>query len=475
VRLAALREFGLDLEICSCANKVMNKPFQISRRSFVKRCAATAAATGLPLWFVERELAYAQDAAPTARPSTSPNSRPGIALIGMGGRMGNDGGDASRHGDILAVCDVDEGRASSAARRYTSNGKTPAKFGDFRKAIAVPGVDIVVQATPDHWHTLVNLAAAKARKDIFSEKPLTLTLNEGPLVVKAVRENKVVFQTGTQQRSDHRFHLACELVRNEVIGKLKTVTVWVPAGLKAGPFKTVAVPAGFDWDFWLGQAPKEEYLRERCQDGNFRWWWDYSGGPVTDWGAHHNDIARWGIGQDGPIAVEATVLTPPIPGGYTTPSTYEATLTWANGITQYVKTTLADSPYGQRLDPNGQRNGIKFEGTNGWIWVNRDEIKASDDDVLTAKLPAGAMRLDASTSNNHVTDFFNSVVSRKDPISSVESGHRSASVGHLIVIALRTGHKLQWDPAKEVFIGENAAEGNAMASRPMRAPYDLTM
>jgi predicted dehydrogenase len=448
----------------------MNKTFQISRRSFVKRCAATAAVTGLPLWFVEREMAAAQDA---PAPSTSPNSRPGIVCIGMGGRMGDDASASRRYGDIIGVCDVDDGRANQAVRRYTANGKTPAKFSDFRKAIALPGVDIVVQATPDHWHSLINIAAAKAKKDIYSEKPLTLTLAEGQNVIKAVRDNKVVLQTGTQQRSDRNFHLACELVRNERIGKLKTVNVWVPAGLRKGPFQPSPVPAGFDWDFWLGQAPKEEYVSDRCQGGNFRWWWDYSGGPVTDWGAHHNDIARWAIGQDAPIAIEAKVITPPIPGGYTTPSEYEATLTWANGITQIVKTTLDDSPYGVILNKDGQRNGLKFEGTDGWIWVNRLGISASNEDMLTTPLPASAVKLESS--RDQMANFMDAVKSRKDPISAVETGHRSAAVGHLIVIALRTGHKFQWDPVKEIFIGENAAEGNAMAAREMRKPYDMTM
>ncbi len=461
----------------------MNKLFQISRRSFVKRCAVTAAATGLPLWFVERELSAAQDATPAP---ASPNDRPAIGLIGCGGRMGDDaraagggggrrGGNAQANngfGDVVAVCDVDDNHASGMARTFTRNGKTPAKFSDFRKVIEMANVNVIVQATPDHWHTLVNVAAAKAKKDVYSEKPLTLTIDEGKVLCKAVRENKIVLQTGTQQRSDRNFHLACELVRNERIGKLKTVTVWVPAGLREGPFQTAPVPPELNWDFWLGQAPKVDYMKERCH-ANFRWWWDYSGGPVTDWGAHHNDIARWGIGQDGPISVEAKVITPPIPGGYTTPKEYEATLTWANGVTQIVKTTPDDSPYGAVLKKEGQRNGIRFEGTGGWIWVNRDGFSASNEDLATEPLPANAVRLESS--GNHMKNFFDCVKSRKDPVSAVETGHRSAVVGHLIVIALRLGRKFQWDPAKEVFIGDGAAEGNACLAREMRKPYDLSM
>jgi predicted dehydrogenase len=445
----------------------MNKSFQISRRSFLQRTTLAAAATGLPLWFVQRELA-AQE---VVKPITSPNDRPGVALIGCGGQGQGDAQNAARYGDILAVCDVDEKYANSAAQKFAKDGKTPDKFGDFRKVLERSDIHAIVMATPDHWHTLVNIAAAKAKKDVYGEKPLTLTIDEGHHVIKAVRDNKIVFQTGTQQRSSGRFRLACELVRNGRIGTLKEVNVFVPAGIRGGPFKKVAVPAGFNYDFWLGQAPEAEYFTERCHT-TFRWWFEYAGGPVTDWGAHHNDIARWGIGQDGPIGVEAKVITPAIPGGYNTPGEFEATLTWAKDVTQNVKTTLADSPFGQILDQNGQRNGIKFIGSEGWIWVNRDEITASDKQLLTAPLPDNAVKLEVS--NNHMGNFFDCVRSRKDPIASVEGGHRSASIGHLIIIALKTGRKLQWNPDKEIFTGDGAAEANPHLVREMRAPYDYS-
>ncbi len=378
---------------------------------------------------------------------------------------------ASQWGDIVAVCDVDDNHAAAAARRLARNGKTPDKFSDFRKVMARDDVHAIIHATPDHWHTLINLAAAKAKKDVYGEKPLTLTIDEGRMITQAVRDNKIVFQTGTQQRSGQWFHLACQLVRNERIGKLKTVRVFVPGGLRGGPFHPVPPPAGLDWDFWLGQAPKEDYERERCHS-QFRWWYDYAGGPVTDWGAHHNDIARWAIGQDGPEKVEAKVVTAPIPDGYTTPSEYEATLHWANGITQIVKTTLDDTPFGGIVNQNGQRNGIRFEGTDGWIWVNRDGFSSSDEDIATKPLPANAVRL--ASSGNHMKNFFDCMRSRKDPVSAVETGHRSASVGHLIIIALRAGRKFQWDPVKETFTGDGAAEGNACLAREMRKPYDVS-
>jgi len=440
-------------------------PFQISRRTYLKKCALAAAASGLPLWFVQRELAAAE----AAQPVTSPNDRPGVALIGCGGMGQGDAQNASRFGDIVALCDVDQRHLDAAAKRFTSNGRTPAQYGDFRKLLERDDVHIVLQATPDHWHTLINIAAAKAKKDVYGEKPLTLTIDEGRHVIRAVRENKTVFQTGTQQRSSKSFHLACELVRNGRIGTLKQVNVFVPAGLRAGPFKKVPVPPEFDFDFWLGQAPAAEYVAERCH-GNFRWWYDYSGGPVTDWGAHHNDIARWGIGLDGPINVSARVITPPLPDGYTTPSEYEATLTWANGVKQIVRTTVDDSPYGSIINENGQRNGVKFTGADGWIWVNRDGISASDKHLLLDPLPDNAIRLEVS--NDHMGNFFDCVRSRRDPVARVETGHRSASIGHLIIIALRTGLDLEWNPDREIFTGDGADTANAMRQRPMRAPYD---
>ncbi len=443
----------------------MSHPFPISRRNFFRKTAVTAAASGLPLWFLEREL----EAAETNAPVTSPNSRPGIALIGCGGMGTGDADNARQYGDIVAVCDVDDSHAEAAAKKFSANGKSPEKFSDFRRALEHPDVHAIVQATPDHWHTLINLAAAKAGKDVYGEKPLTLTIDEGRHVIQAVRENKIIFQTGTQQRSSSYFHLACELVRNQRLGKLQEVHVFVPAGIRGNKFAKIPVPFGFNYDFWLGQTPLEPYFKERCHQ-NFRWWFNYAGGPVTDWGAHHNDIARWGIGLDGPVAVAARAITPPLPDGFTTPSEFEATLAWANGVKQIVRTTTADSPYGAVLEANGQRNGIKFIGADGWIWVNRDGISASDPELLRTPLPADAVKLEVS--KNHMRNFFDCIASRKDPIASVENGHRSACIGHLIIIALRTGLKLQWNPEQEIFTGDGAAEGNKHVAREQRAPYN---
>jgi predicted dehydrogenase len=447
-------------------NEVVPERFYISRRTFLSHCGAVAAATGLPRWFVERELSAASRA-PAA--TLSSNDRPGIALIGCGSQGRGDAKSASRFGNIVAVCDADENRAAQAAKQFSVGEKVPQQFTDFRRVLERKDVDVIVHATPDHWHTIINVGAAEAKKDIYAEKPLTLTVDEGKRLIKAVRKHRVVLQTGTQQRSHRLFRLACELARNGRIGTLTRVTVFVPAGLRDGPFQPTPVPAGLNWDLWLGQAPRVEYLKERCHS-TFRWWYDYSGGPVTDWGAHHNDIARWAIGLDGPTQVQARALTEPIPGGYTTPPEFEATLAWGNGVTQIVKTTPDDSPFGAVLKADGQRNGVKLEGTTGWIWVNRSSIDASDPAMLDTPMTDPKVRLEVS--DDHMANFFEAVRTRRNPISPVEDGHRSAVVGHLIVIALRTGLTLRWNPAKEKFEGDSAREGNSHLARRMRKPYD---
>ncbi len=440
------------------------KSFFISRRSFLKRCSLAGAAAGLPAWFLNRDPAQAAPAR-----LLRPNDRPAIALIACGGRGQTIASDAKRFGDIVAVCDVDAGRAAAAAREFAEGAKTPAIYEDARRVMERGDIQVILNATPDHWHTLVNLAAAKAGKDVYCEKPLTLTIDEGRRVVRAVRRGKIVFQTGSQQRSNAPFRLACELVRNQRLGQLKEITVWVPAGPRGGPFFSKPTPAGLNWDFWLGQAPKVDYVPERCH-GAFRYWYDYSGGTMTDWGAHHNDIALWALGLPGPVTIEGAPSTQPIPGGFTAFSDYEVTLIYSNGVRQTVKTTRDDALSGAVVNKDGQRNGIKFQGTRGWIWVNRDEIKASDEALLSTPLPAGATRLYAS--DDHMGNFFDCVRSRKQPIADVETGHRAVSVCHLGVMALRLGRKLEWNPAREKFTGEGAKDADKWLAREMRKPFN---
>lgn len=445
----------------------MNKT-ALSRREFLQSCGGVAALAGLASCQIPGATSPSESR--TAK-RIGPNDRPGIALIGCGGQGTRDTLTAASYGNVIAVCDVDESRAAAAAEKLTIDGKRPLIFSDFRRLLERRDVHVLINATPDHWHTLVNLGAAHTGKDVYAEKPLTLTIDEGRRLVLAVRKSGIILQTGTQQRSSPRFRLACELVRNGRIGTLKAANVWLPAGLREGPFATAQVPAGLNWDFWLGQAPKVDFVTERCHQ-TFRFWYDYSGGTMTDWGAHHNDIAYWAIGQLAPREVSSRALVAPIKGGYDAFSEYEVAYTYANGVKLNIFTTRDDSIYGAKLNPTGQRNGIRFEGTNGWIWVNREQLMASDPELLKTPLPEDAIRL--YNSANHMENFFDCVHSRKDPICDVETGHRSATMCHLGAISLRTGRSLSWDSQRESFVGLHAQEANTYVQREQRAPYNYS-
>ena len=428
-----------------------------SRRHFLKTSAAVAAATTLPQWFLEESVQ-------AATKPLGPNDKPGVALIGCGGRGRGVAREAAALGQMIAVCDVDDTNLAQAQTAWPE-----AKlYKDFRKLLERDDVHIIVNGTPDHWHTLVNLAALKAGKDIYSEKPLTLTIDEGKRLVKAVRDSQRILQTGSQQRSDKHFRLACELVRSGRIGKLKHVNVWLPHGRREGPFEKTPVPAGLDWDMWQGQVAKTDFVKEKCHQ-TFRYFWEYSGGTTTDWGAHHNDIALWGAGfeRSGPVRIEGRSLVPMIPGGFTAASEYAVAYTYANGVTQLTRSTHGNDWKGSVLDPAVQQHGVRFEGTGGWIFVTRGKIEASHGDLLTTPLPSSAKRLYAS--DNHMKNFFDCVRSRQQPICDVEIGHRSVTVCHLGVIAMRLGRALKWNPATEQFVGD--AEANKWLAREQRKPW----
>ena len=426
-----------------------------TRRSFLKTAAAVAAATSLPRWYLE-ELS-----APIARAA---DDQPAIALVGCGGMGRGDAKNASRFGRVVAVCDVDDKQIAEAKKQWPD----AEAYKDFRKVMDRQDIQAVVCGTVDHWHTLVSLAALRSKKDVYCEKPLTLTITEGQHLVKAVRDTGRLLQTGSQQRSDKNFRLACELVRNGRIGKLKHVSVWLPSGRREGPFKTSTPPTGFDWNMWQGPTPEVEYVPERTHV-TFRYWWDYSGGTMTDWGAHHNDIALWGIDAErsGPVSVEAKPKIEMIPGGFSAFSEYAVEYTYANGVTHSCHSTPANAWNGAVLDAKGQQHGVKFEGSDGWIWVTRGKIEASDPEMLVTPLPSNAIRL--AESNDHMGNFFDSIQSRKPPICEAEIGHRSATVCHLGVISLRLGRKLHWNPQAERFVGDD--EANRWLTRELRKPW----
>jgi predicted dehydrogenase len=429
-----------------------------TRRTFLK----TAAGLALPAWMIEEGHSHAAPAEPTAA-----NDRPHIALVGCGGQGQGIAKNASRFGNVIAVCDVDSRHAEQAAKVF----KGARVYKDFRKMLERKDVDVVLNGTPDHWHTLVNLAALRAGKDVYSEKPLTLTIDEGKRLVVAVRGSGRILQTGSQQRSDPRFRLVCELVRNGRIGRLTRITTILPAGPRRGPFATARVPAELDWDFWQGPTTRHDYVPERCHF-SFRYWLDYSGGTMTDWGAHHNDIALWAMGLDrsGPQTIEGKARTNPIEGGFTAPAEYEVEYVYANGVHHRCISTTGDTLYGSpepTASKDALHHGVKFEGTEGWIFVTRGRAEASRPELLREPLTAPKVKLPVS--NDHMGNFFECLRSRQAPICDAEIGHRSASVCHLGVIALRLGRKLKWDPAHEAFVDDE--EANSYRERKMRKPW----
>jgi predicted dehydrogenase len=442
--------------------------FQINRRRFLKSAAAIAAATGVPTWFTEMDETHAAPAKPL-----SANDRPGIALVGCGGQGTGDCGAAQNFGDVIAICDVDDTHADAAAKRFTKNGKTPERYNDFRKLMERDDVHAIITGTPDHWHTFVNLLALKTGKDIYTEKPLTLTIDEGKRLVKAVRENKRILQVGSQQRSDRNFRLACELVRNGRLGKLEHIIVGLPTGPVEGPFAEEPVPAGFNWDYYLGQTPKVPFNGHN-HHWNFRWWYQFSGGQMTDWGAHHNDIAQWGNGTErsGPVEIDGKSLREMIKGGYDAASKYRVDCKYANGVTMSIVDESTVTERNVVGDGKKTPNGVQFIGSDGWIFVARGHISASNEELLQKPLPESAVKLYAS--NNHMGNFFDSIRSRKDPICDVEIGHRSITVAHLGVISVRMNQPVKWDPAKEHFVGDNAKEANKWLTREQRKPYDYS-
>ena len=438
----------------------INMNSHLSRRRFLKTSAAVAAATTLPEWFIEESRAA--DATPSG------TDGPTIGLIGCGGMGRNDAKLASKFGRVIAVCDLDDSHIAEAKKQWPD----ATGYKDFRKLLEHKGLDVVICGTVDHWHTFVSMAAMRAGKDVYCEKPLTLTIDEGKHLIETARRTKRILQAGTQQRSEKNFRLACELVQNGRIGKVKHATVFLPAGRREGPFQPSPVPAGFDWDFWMGQTPKVDYVKERTHV-TFRYWWDYSGGTMTDWGAHHNDIVLWGLGleRSGPVEVEGKPLVEMIPGGFTAASEYEVSYKYANGVTHTCKSTTADTWSGGVADKNGQHNGIRFEGSDGWIWVRRGALEASNPEMITEPLPSSAKRL--YVSNDHMGNFFECVRTGKQPICDVEIGHRSASVCHIGVISIRLARKLTWDPIKEHFVGD--LDANKWLAREQRKPFTYDM
>lgn len=392
--------------------------------------------------------------------------RPNIGCIGLRYQGSVIAHKAQSHGDIVAVCDVDANVRDTARSAF---GSTAAGFEDYRDLLARKDVDVVTIGTPDHWHSKMIIDACRAGKDVYCEKPLTLTIDEGKLIRDVVRETGRVVQVGSWQRSDQRFRQAIEMVRNGRIGKLQRVDVVLGKNQQGGPFATRPVPKSFNWDLWQGQTPDVPFREERSHY-TFRWWYEYSGGQMTDWGAHHLDIAQWAINSL-PTEIDGKASYPHVEHGYNVAKDFVATYRYANNVVMTVSDT--------------GRNGIMFTGDAGRLFVNRGTIQGKPIEELAnrpfgrefwtaykfdnVERPLRAGKLEAIV--NHMGNFFDCIESRRPPISDVESQHRSVSTCHLGNISMKCGRPLRWNPEDEVF--ENDAEANTMLHRPQREGYEV--
>jgi len=454
----------------------MSNPSQTTRRQFLQSVTAAGAATVI-LPSADRVFA-----------AGSPNERPVFATIGLRNQGWAITQKTFKFADFAALADVDAGVLADHVKKTTKRqGKKPDAYSDYRKVLDRRDIDAVMIATPDHWHTKIAVEAMHAGKDVYCEKPLTLTIDEGRLIEKTVRQTGRVFQVGTMQRTEcgHRFLQAVALVKHGRIGKVKRVTCGI-GGMSPSPvIPVVPVPDGLDWDFWLGPAPKVPYralpeMRKGYGGGvplysnahySFRNWHEYSGGKLTDWGAHHVDIAVWaiGAGNTGPSKV--------------TPIQYKLACEYRDGYPvvhdRYDVATRfrirAEMPGNIELIITSEGdNGILFEGTQGRFFVNRGRITGKPvEDLKTHPLPDGALEevYGGKISANHSANFIESMRSRKQPVSDVWTHNRMLEICHLSNIAMRFGRALKWDPVKREIIGD--AQANALLARENRKGFEI--
>jgi len=425
----------------------------IGRRKFLQQTASSvAAAAAAPTIIPASVLGGAETPAPSDRVVVGVI---GTGDLGRGYHIRSNLGRNKRI-EIAAVCDVDRNHRNLAARIVKEQrGRRVGIYEDFRDLLDRSDLDAVVIVTPDHWHAIIAIAAMEAGKDVYCQKPLTLTIDEGRTMVEAARRYGTVFQTGSQQRSANQFRQACELVRNGVIGKIEKITTHI-GSIGSGTWEGARTPPPqLNWNFWLGPAPWHNYTPNRCHY-QFRWFSDYSGGKMTDWGAHHNDIAQWALGMDnsGPVRVEGNGKFHET-GPHDVAGEFEVTYTYKNGV--------------KMICHSGGENGVKFYGADGWVFVNRREIRASDPDILKHEFKSSDTRL--YVSRDHHENWLDCIKSRKRPICDVEIGHRSVTVCHLGNIAMRLGRPLQWNPEAERFVDDEQA--NRFLSKPMRSPWHL--
>jgi predicted dehydrogenase len=452
-------------------------PGSLSRRQALRSAAFGAAAICLP-------------SALRAAGYRSPSDRPVFATIGLRNQGVTITSKSTQFADFAALADVDSTVLEANLQGLEkAQKKRPDGYSDYRRILDRKDIDAVMIATPDHWHTKISVEAMLAGKDVYCEKPLTLTIDEGKLIEKIVKQTGRVFQVGTMQRteSDQRFLQAVALVKHGRIGTVKRITCGIN-GMEPSPVIPEApVPAGLDWDVWLGPAAQVPYralpeLRQGYGGGvplfsnchySFRNWHEYSGGKLTDWGAHHVDIACWAIGatDTGPSKI--------------TPVKYKLPVEYKDGHPQAADQYNAATEFLIRAEmPNNVEllitsegdNGILFEGTTGRFFVNRGKITGAPvEELKTKPLPENAIEevYGGKVSANHTANFIEAMQSRKQPISDVWSHNRMLEICHLSNIAMRLGRELRWDPQTRDIIGD--AQASAFLSRESRKGYEINM
>ncbi len=424
----------------------------ISRRKLLATAAAAAAAP----YFVPASSLGADGRA-------APSERIGVAIVGVGSRgsghlrtlLGFKGV------QMLAMCDANKPKADAGAKRadahYGAKAGSCGSYRDFRECLARKDVDAIFIASPENWHAVMAATAVGAGKDVYCEKALSLTVREGRQLCRAVRRYGRVLQVGTQQRSEGRFRQAAELVRNGYLGKLRRVEVGVPGGRSLPNAKPTPVPAGLDYEMWLGPAPFTPHNDLKC---SFNWYfiYDYCAGWIQSWGVHHLDSALWGVPSllASPLEVSGSATFP-------TDGIADTSITWnvEFNAPDGVKLCFADNKrFGQ---------GVRFIGDKGRVHVRRGSIRSEPASLIDVEMKPGDERL--YESDNHHANFFECVRTRKDPVAPVEAGHAATTLSLVADIATRTRRKLKWDWKKETFIADDGA--NRYLSRAMRAPWTM--
>lgn len=429
----------------------------ISRRESLRRMGLAAVSASVP------QVVAAPVVGGTGRPS--PGNRLTMGMIGLGsmGLRHVKGFLQERDCQITAICDVDAARRLEARKEIAAAyGRDDcAEYNDFREVLARDDVDTLCISVPDHWHAIPAILGARAGKDIYGEKPLALTVAEGRAMSDAVRQSGCVWQTGSWQRSTAQFRFGAELVRNGRIGNLLRVEVGNPTGTAIDPQPVMPVPGGLDYETWLGPAPWAPYTEKRVH-WNFRWILDYSGGQLTDNGAHDIDIAHWGMDCDrtGPVEVEG-VGEFPADGLWNVAVKHHVVCRYANGLRLFIG------------DKTRYEAGVRWVGESGWVHVTRAGIRTEPANLVQERFGPDEIRFRRPPPDRqgHRRDFLDCVRTRTEPMSPIEVAHRSITVAHLGNIAMLLGRKIRWNPDREEIVGDPTA--SRMLSRAYRSPWTM--